>query len=277
MFKNFDKIEVLDQNQHPMIAPDVSVTLEEDGKLTVFGGDTKIGYIRLEKTCSLFDQATVLGDAWERGYAEFCWKKADFSRILPWYFAAQRDGKVFCVGVKTQPNAFCAWQCGENKLVLTADVRNGSDGLSLNGRTLEVCTVVSKEYSCTAFSALCDFCKMLCPNPRLPGKPIYGGNDWYCNYGNNTYEKIMMHTRRIMECAPKNGNPCTECRKEKRCFVIMIWGLTSTILTEVRGNTAMRNSAIWKSSQRKSSSLAQFRGFGFDRFGRWKKCRMKSS
>ncbi len=207
MFKNFDKIEVLDQNQHPMIAPDVSVTLEEDGKLTVFGGDTKIGYIRLEKTCSLFDQATVLGDAWERGYAEFCWKKADFSRILPWYFAAQRDGKVFCVGVKTQPNAFCAWQCGENKLVLTADVRNGSDGLSLNGRTLEVCTVVSKEYSCTAFSALCDFCKMMCPNPRLPGKPIYGGNDWYCNYGNNTYEKIMMHTRRIMECAPKNGKP----------------------------------------------------------------------
>ena len=30
---------------------------------------------------------------------------------------------------------------------------------------------------------------------------IYGGNDWYCNYGDNSFEKILLHTKRIAECA----------------------------------------------------------------------------
>ena len=63
MIKNFDKIEVLDQNQHPITTPDIQVKLEDDGKLIVYGGDTKIGYIRLEKSCTLFDDAMVLADA----------------------------------------------------------------------------------------------------------------------------------------------------------------------------------------------------------------------
>jgi hypothetical protein len=65
--------------------------------------------------------------------------------------------------------------------------------------------MVTKTYPCDAFDALCDFCKVMCDDPRLIAGPIYGGNDWYCNYGDSSAEKILRHARRIVECAPKDG------------------------------------------------------------------------
>ena len=82
-----------------------------------------------------------------------------------------------------------------------ADVGSGKNGVVLNGRVLEVCTFVEEKYNTDAFEAACDFCKKMCDNKRLPKKPIYGGNDWYCNYGSNSYKKIIEHTKRIAECA----------------------------------------------------------------------------
>ena len=32
------------------------------------------------------------------------------------------------------------------------------------------------------YSAAQEFCKAMCDAPRIPDRPIFGGNDWFCNY-----------------------------------------------------------------------------------------------
>ena len=46
-----------------------------------------------------------------------------------------------------------------------------------------------------------DFCSMLCDSPRYVKRPVFGGNDWYCCYGDNSEEKILNHTKWIAQCA----------------------------------------------------------------------------
>src|SRR6202012_3853113 len=50
------------------------------------------------------------------------------------------------------------------------------------------------------------FCKMLCDNPRLPEKPVYGINDWYFAYGNNSKDLILETTRSMAELALDTNN-----------------------------------------------------------------------
>ena len=50
------------------------------------------------------------------------------------------------------------------------------------------------------------FCRLMAVNPRIMQKPVFGGNDWYCNYGNNSRESILKMTERIVSCAPKNNS-----------------------------------------------------------------------
>ena len=45
----------------------------------------------------------------------------------------------------------------------------------------------------------------MCDHPRLPEEPVYGGNDWCCNYGESSFEKILTHAKRIAACAPQDG------------------------------------------------------------------------
>ena len=142
----------------------------------------------------------VLSDAWERAYGDLSWHAPRGGEKMPWYFAGTEGGKTSCCGVKTGANAFCYWTVEKGAVALTLDVRNGSLPLELNGE-LELCKLCFSEYTCSAFDALCDFCKKLCDSPRLPKRQIFGGNDWYCNYGDNSYDKILTHTKRIVECS----------------------------------------------------------------------------
>lgn len=93
------------------------------------------------------------------------------------------------------------WQCAGNSIILDIDIRNGSEPIVLGGRRLEACRIAAEKYIGDAFEALCSFCRVMCPNPRRVERPVFGGNDWYCCYGDNSYEKIMLHTRRIAECS----------------------------------------------------------------------------
>ncbi len=198
---NGEKIE-LSCADNGFCARDVRVNISGSGEISICAAASPIGYVILE--CQGFDNALMLGGAWERSYGDLEWKRV-CDKQMPWYFAAESDGRVYCFGVKTGANAFCSWRCGEGKITLTIDIRNGSDEIVLNGRELLACTVVSEEYDTDAFSALTEFCKKMCDNPRLPNHPIYGGNDWYCNYGDNSAEKILHHAKRVAECAPKGG------------------------------------------------------------------------
>lgn len=94
----------------------------------------------------------------------------------------------------------------DNGLCFTAGIGSGGNGLAIDGRTLEVCQFVTEEYEGDSFDAACAFCKEMCDSPLLPSKPLYGGNDWYCNYGVNTFENIIRHAKKIAECAqgPEN-------------------------------------------------------------------------
>ena len=182
------------------------VTIEFDGcNVAVTGGETPIKTLEIEFKNEFFQDALVLCDAFERGYGEFAWKKPDYSRLMPWYFGAFENNKTYCFGVKTRPNTICTWRCDENRITLIVDLRNGKNPLALNGRWIEACQMVTEVYEGDAFDALCAFCKVMCDDAKLLTGPIYGGNDWYCNYGDSSAEKILRHTQRIVECAPKDG------------------------------------------------------------------------
>ena len=182
------------------------VKVEFDGAhVAITGGETKLKTLEIEFKNEFFRDALVLCDGFERGYGEFAWKKPDYNRLMPWYFGAFENNKTYCFGVKTRPNTICTWRCDENRITLIVDLRNGKNPLALKGRRIEACQMVTETYEGDAFDALCAFCKVMCDDAKLLPGPIYGGNDWYCNYGDSSAEKILRHTQRIVECAPKDG------------------------------------------------------------------------
>ncbi len=183
---------------------DLQVCIDKDLSISLSGESTSVEYIKIEFDFLLSENVLVLGDKWERAYGDLSWKKPDNSP-MPWYFVVKDRDKIYGFGVKTQPNSFCSWKYDGKKVTLTIDVRNGSLPLVLVGRTLDACTVVTEEYTGDVYDAIALFCNKMCDNPRIPARPVYGGNDWYCNYGDNSYEKILKHTKRIVECSPQNA------------------------------------------------------------------------
>ncbi len=153
----------------------------------------KIKFIELEWKFESSDDVFVLGDAWERSYADLEFKKiTDNDRYMPWYFIATDKEKCYCFGVKTQPNAFISFTYGKEGIKALIDCRNGGCGVHLEGRKLHLATFVYKEYdSADVYACLHDYCKMLCDNPVLPDEPIYGGNNWYYAYGKSSFAEIV--------------------------------------------------------------------------------------
>ena len=161
-----------------------------------------------------FDPATLcLGDAWERAYADLEWRPVDAGRPMPWYFLATVGTGASAVtdgyGVMTGPASLCCWTADPaGGVTLTADVRCGGVGVQLGGRTLDVCTVVNRPGHAgeSAFDAAVAFCKQMCSRPRLPKRPVYGFNDWYCTYGHNTAAGFLRDAAALAELAPAGEN-----------------------------------------------------------------------
>lgn len=183
---------------------DLQMTADQ-GNIFLTGETTPVSEIRITiKHVPFHENARILGDTLERAYGDLSWKELNPQTKIPWYFIVSDLNTNYCFGVKTGPNAFCFWKCDQTSTQLILDLRNGSHPLQLNGRTLHLCQVVTAEYSGDSFDALTAFCSTMCDHPRLPCGIVYGGNDWYCNYGNSSLKKILEHTRRIVECSPKN-------------------------------------------------------------------------
>ena len=149
-----------------------------------------------------------LGDAWERGYGDLEWRALDGKRFMPWYVLASDGRLTHAYGVMTLPAALCGWKLDERGLTLLADVRCGGAGVRLGARTLEVCTVVSRRGRAgeTPFAAACSFCRQLCPQPRLPKQPVYGFNNWYCDYGHISADGVRQDAAFVARLAPAAGN-----------------------------------------------------------------------
>ena len=123
---------------------------------------------------------------------------------MPWYVLATDENDVFGWGVKTQPNALCSFRFEANRLILELDVRCGEDGVLLNGSELPVAALVEFHSTERPFAAAQAFCRQLCEAPRMPDGPIYGGNDWYSAYGNNSSSLILENSRMVAEWAGDN-------------------------------------------------------------------------
>lgn len=185
-----------------------SCILFDGSALKVIAPNCAVRKIELVWEHEFSADAQILSDQWERAYGDLGWRAPNEKTVMPWYFMAYAQKKMDCFGVKTAPAGLCWWQIDGNAVSLFADISCGDRAVALNGRELLVCEVVIKSITGAAFSAAQQFCRALCDAPRMPASQIYGGNDWYCNYGDNSYEKIVTHTKRIVECSPKNaGKP----------------------------------------------------------------------
>ena len=149
-----------------------------------------------------------LGDAWERAYGNLQWLTFDSTRIMPWYFLASNKSITHGYGVMTSPNAMCSWRMNNHEVILRADVRSGGVGVELGNRKINVCTVTSRKGVTgeNPFLAARIFCKQMCPNPQLPKQPVYGFNDWYCDYGDNSAESVRYYAAFVARLAPKGAN-----------------------------------------------------------------------
>jgi alpha-galactosidase len=174
---------------------DVLVELKQDKNsrsVYLTAGKTGIRKIVLSWKMKFSEQAKYLPDQWERTYGDVGWKGMNDFSVRPWYFMFF-DGLITSgIGVKTGPAAFCWWHVAPNELQLTLDVRNGGSGVILDGRKLKTAELLIRKGlpDESSFEATRQFCQLLCDKPRLPLKPIYGINDWYFAYGNNSDEDI---------------------------------------------------------------------------------------
>ena len=138
----------------------------------------------------------VLNDHWERTYGDVSWHKPPDTEIFPWYFMEYDGNNVNGFGVETGARSFCYWQITRDKLSLTMDTHSGGKGVLLGNRRLEAArikTIKGKEDE-SPFTVTRTFMEEMCQQPKLPKQPVYGINDWYFCYGNNSEEKILEHT-----------------------------------------------------------------------------------
>ncbi len=190
---------------------DVTVKVKEEGNgmhVDVEGASSGISAVTLHWKLPANRSAPILNDHWERTYGDVSWHDPERAEILPWYFM-QRNGKsTLGFGVRTGAKAFCFWQVGEDETRLTLDTRNGGDGVQLGGRGLRAATIVTIQSSFgeTPFETTRHFMAMMCKQPRMPKKPVYGINDWYFTYGRNSEKLILDHTGLIAPMADGLSN-----------------------------------------------------------------------
>jgi alpha-galactosidase len=154
------------------------------------------------------DSALILNDHWERTYGDVSWHAVKQGEMLPWYFMVHTGSSIMGFGVKTGAHAFCSWQISPDRLMLTLDTRNGGSGVHLGERILagaEITTIVgaadeSPWQTCRRFAAA------MCEKSRIPEQPVYGINDWYFAYGNNSKALILEHTELMAPLADGLAN-----------------------------------------------------------------------
>jgi alpha-galactosidase len=156
------------------------------------------------------ERLQILGDHWERGYGDLEWRGHVPERCLPWYCLLHdiREGTTCGMGVATGGASLAMWRVDPEGITLVLDVRNGTRGVVLGGRRLRAATLHSLTSTPgeSPFAFARRFCSRLCESPRLPSSPVYGGNDWYYAYGNNSDEAIRRDAALVRELSPSGEN-----------------------------------------------------------------------
>lgn len=214
------KVEILSGDQYYALQSsdqytwkykDVIVELKKlTDKIEVFAQSPSMALkeIKLSWKYTTSGTATILGDAWERTYGTVSWQKIGDTKKLPWYCVAHDSNNTVCFGVKTGCNSICSWQITNDTLQLTLDTRTGGNGVQLKDRTLHAADIVTteKQGNENVFATVRRFCSQMCDAPRLTEKPVYGINDWYFAYGNNSADLILETTSLMASLATNSDN-----------------------------------------------------------------------
>jgi alpha-galactosidase len=202
----------LSRQGHAWTSGGFHVALEPDSsgnELTIHLTSPELPVSHLHLRWSVHSPASLrcLGDAWERSYGDLEWRGIVPDRVMPWYFLSYDGHTLHGYGVKTQPSAFCFWQLDKEGISLWTDVRNGGTPLQLGQRQLDVATIVARSGHTgeTPFAAAKAFCRTMCTAPRLPAGPLFGSNDWYYAYGQNTADGILRNADLVAQVAPASG------------------------------------------------------------------------
>jgi alpha-galactosidase len=175
-----------------------------------------------------------LSDQWERSYGDLSWESQasalpfatlpssaapsatpaitappPSTKRSPWYLLISDGVLTQAYGVKTGASSFCSWQISPDALVLMLDTNSGGAGVLLGERALHAADIITTESlnGESPWHTDIRFCKMMCPTARLPAKPVYGINDWYFAYGNNSRDLILEHTRTMAALVNDPSNP----------------------------------------------------------------------
>lgn len=125
--------------------------------------------------------------------SHFAWTAVGNGLVAQWYALVNDGTRTYGFGVKVRPRAMCAWRVAPGGVELLLDLRAGGQPLELGDRTLEACEVVRcvSRPDESAYATGRRLCALMCPMPRLPKEPVFGFNDWYAAYGNNTATNFL--------------------------------------------------------------------------------------
>ncbi len=190
---------------------DITVQLENGRDVVavyIQSPETALAEIRISWKFATPREAKLLGDAWERSYADLSFQSPEATAKMPWYCIAHNHKETSCFGVKTGCSAFCYWRIDTGNLHLHLDTRNGSDGVLLGNRRLHAADIVTTKNSGreNLFATARRFCGLLCDQPLSVKQPVYGINDWYFAYGNNSAKLILEHTALLSPLATSTLN-----------------------------------------------------------------------
>jgi alpha-galactosidase len=190
---------------------DIEVNLNAKGDalgVYILSPKTTLTAVRLKWKYQVKPSTKSLGDHWERSYGDAAWKDAGNQAKNPWYVLLYDDKQTACFGVKTGCNTICWWAVSPGNLELTLDTHSGGNGVELGQRKLHAADIITTESTSaeTPFLTARRFCQMMCEKPRLPKQPVYGINDWYYAYGNNSAKLIKEQTALMAQLVTDSDN-----------------------------------------------------------------------
>lgn len=204
-----DGFRVLSADMQPLQQAQLRFEQDEQG-LQVFlcAKEEEPAFVCLRWEHTIGEPVMVLGDAWERSYADLAWKPLGGNIFHPWYFLVSGKKETVGCGVMVQPNSFVSFQVDSRGVTGWFDVRCGGMGVRLGDRELHAATVVCRSYTgVTAFEAAKQFCHVMSPTPVLPKQPVYGSNNWYYAYGKSSGVEIRRDAAVVAQLAAGNSNP----------------------------------------------------------------------
>lgn len=180
---------------------------EAASPLTLHAPNIPLLRIHLRWRAAVKPDLLILSDAWERSYGDLGWQQIVAERPLPWYFCTFDGKALHGYGVATGASALAFWQCDGDGVSLWLDVRNGGKGVLLGERKVSLATIIVHQgwEEEAPFQGLQAFCKSMCSKPRLPVEAIYGSNDWYYAYGENSADGILRDATLMGELAKGLG------------------------------------------------------------------------